>query len=115
MAKTIPTLGIGYYDELKRSYTRARDFLVEALESAGFRVATPCGAYFILADFSAHSEDTDVEFAKDLVSRVGVSAVPPSCFYPGHPELARKLVRFAFCKTMPTLEAAAERLRALGR
>jgi aspartate/methionine/tyrosine aminotransferase len=52
-----------------------------------------------------------------LVEHGGVAVVPGSSFY-SRPELlgggpsGRHLVRFAFCKRLETLEAAAERLRA---
>jgi len=39
-----------------------------------------------------------------------VAAIPPSAFYSENPEEGRRLVRFAFCKRMETLERAAARL-----
>jgi aminotransferase len=43
------------------------------------------------------------------VSNIGVAVVPGSSFY-HDAALGRKLVRFAFCKKIQTLEKAAERL-----
>jgi aspartate/methionine/tyrosine aminotransferase len=45
---------------------------------------------------------------------VGVAVVPGSSFYSDPRDGARQ-VRFAFCKRDETLDAAAERLRKLGR
>ena len=83
--------------------------LVAALRRAGFRCASPEGAYYVLADFSDLSDLPDDEFAFRLTSEVGVASVPGSSFY-SRPELGRRQVRFAFCKTLPMLEEAAGRL-----
>jgi N-succinyldiaminopimelate aminotransferase len=102
-----------YFAELRAEYTQRRDFLVEVLRSVGFDVAIPDGAYFVLADFSRLSDLDDLAFARHLTEHVGVAVIPPSPFYRTHPEAARKLVRFAFCKKQETLEKAAERLAKL--
>ena len=49
-------------------------------------------------------------FSGAFLKEHGVAAIPPSAFYPVHPEAGRTIARFAFCKTMETLERAAERL-----
>ena len=53
----------------------------------------------------------DRAVAKMLVEKFGVAAIPPSVFYKQAPDEGRRLLRFAFCKKMETLERAAERLR----
>ena len=42
-------------------------------------------------------------------------AIPPRPFYKASIDEARRLLRFAFCKKLETLEKAAERLGRLGR
>ena len=98
-----------YYNHLALDYRARRDLLCGALTEAGFTFTVPEGAYYVLAGFSALSELGDVEFARWLASEVGVAPVPGSSFYHKR-ALGRGLVRFAFCKRMETLEAAAERL-----
>jgi N-succinyldiaminopimelate aminotransferase len=98
-----------YFDELRAGYLHRRDRLVDALDAAGFGVRPPEGTYFVLADIAPLGWDDDVAFCRFLVEKVGVAAVPPSVFYE-HREEGRQLVRFAFCKTEETLNAAAERL-----
>ena len=98
-----------YFDELRAGYLHRRDRLVDALGAAGFGVRPPEGTYFVLADIAPLGWDDDVAFCRFLVEKVGVAAVPPSVFYE-HREEGRQLVRFAFCKTEETLNAAAERL-----
>src|SRR3989442_9412192 len=114
VAVGIETLGRDYYEGLGRDYRARRDLLCEALMAAGFRCAPPEGAYYVLADFSALSALPDDEFALWLTKEIGVAPVPGSSFY-SRPELGRKLVRFAFCKTDDVLQQAAERLRAVRR
>lgn len=104
-----------YLHTLRREYQARRDFLVEALREAGFEVSVPEGTYFVLADFTALWDGDDRSFALHLIERYGVAAIPPSPFYASAPEEGRRLLRFAFCKTRPTLEAGAERLARLRR
>ena len=42
-----------------------------------------------------------------------VAAIPPSAFYAQDKAEGQRLVRFAFCKQMSTLQEAASRLAAL--
>jgi N-succinyldiaminopimelate aminotransferase len=115
MAHAIEHFDRAFMDELERDYTERRDFLLGVLEEAGFAPAVPKGTYFILADIRGLTDDDDRTFAKQLVDEVGVAAIPPSPFYAADPAEGARLLRFAFCKRMETLEAAAERLRRLVR
>jgi aspartate/methionine/tyrosine aminotransferase len=98
-----------YYDTLAREYAARRDRLLGILTSAGFRCFKPRGAYYIMTDISAFGFPDDVAFAKYLVSEIGVAAVPGSSFYQ-NPAEGRTHLRFTFCKTERTFQAAAERL-----
>jgi aminotransferase len=101
-----------YYNHLALEYRARRDVLCEALIEAGFTIAVPEGAYYVLADFSGLSDLPDDEFANWMTREVGIATVPGSSFY--HDKSAgRTMVRFAFCKKSETLEQAAERLSAL--
>jgi len=114
MADALESLSPTYYTELAADYLHRRDFLLEALAKAGFRVAVPRGTYFILADFSRLHDGDDREFTRWLVANHGIAAIPPSAFYAADQGEGRRLVRFAFCKRLATLEAAAARLGAIG-
>ncbi len=98
-----------YYIDLRESYRRKRDLLVEGLMAAGFDVYIPQGTYFLLADHSRFGFADDVTFVHHLIDQAGVAAIPPSAFY-HRKEDAVALVRFAFCKDEPTLEEAIRRL-----
>jgi aspartate/methionine/tyrosine aminotransferase len=101
-----------YYDTLAREYTVRRDRLLEILTGAGFRCFKPRGAYYIMTDISAFGFPDDVAFAKYLVKEIGVAAVPGSSFY-RDPADGHSHLRFTFCKTEKTFQAAAERLAKL--
>jgi aminotransferase len=101
-----------YYDTLAREYTVRRDRLLGILTDAGFRCFKPRGAYYIMTDISAFEFPDDVAFAKYLVKEIGVAAVPGSSFYQD-PAQGRTHLRFTFCKTEKTFQAASERLARL--
>ena len=103
------SLPADYYAKLAEGYRVRRDHLIPALEAAGFKCFRPRGAYYVMTDISAFGFEDDVSFTKYLVKDVGVAAVPGSSFYRDARDGARQ-VRFAFCKKLETLDAAAERL-----
>jgi aminotransferase len=112
VAAGLETLGRDYYETLAREYRTRRDVMYNGLIAAGFQCESPEGAYYILADFSALSDLPDDAFAHWLTVEVGVAPVPGSSFF-SRPEMGRTLVRFAFCKSLDVLRAAAERLSAI--
>lgn len=101
-----------YYATLARDYAARRDRLLGILTQAGFRCFKPRGAYYIMTDISAFGFPDDVAFARYLVKEIGVAAVPGSSFY-RNPADGRTHLRFTFCKTEKTFQAAAERLAKL--
>jgi aminotransferase len=105
-------LPASYYRELAESYQKRRDRLMGILEDAGFICFEPRGAYYIMTDITPFGFADDVEFARYLVTDVGVASVPGSSFY-RNPEAGRTKVRFCFCKKEETLTAAETRLAAL--
>ena len=110
VAVGMETLGDDYYEGLARDYRRRRDVLCAGLLKAGFKCRPPQGAYYVMADFSGLSDLPDDKFAAWLTIEHGVASVPGSSFY-SRPELGRKYVRFAFCKTDDMLQQAVERLQ----
>ncbi len=114
VATALGELPASYYDEMARAYRRRRDLLCASLDRAGFRATPPQGAYYVIADYSAHSDEDDVAFATALVVRHGVASVPVSSFF-AERDPARRMIRFAFCKTDDVLAEAGRRLEALGR
>lgn len=101
-----------YYRELSAHYAERRDLILEILTEAGFKPLKPQGAYYVMADISAFGFANDRDFARHLVEKVGVAAVPGSSFFET-PGVGEQWIRFCFCKKVETLEAARQRLRAL--
>jgi aminotransferase len=101
-----------YYATLAEAYLERRDMLVSSLEAAGFRCYVPSGAYYVMTDISALTDEDDVTYARRLTASPGLATVPGSSFY-SRPELGRSKIRFAFPKKQQTLRAAAERLAQL--
>lgn len=104
--------GDAYYHDLAQGYRERRDFFIPELEGHGFRPIVPHGAYYVMADFSELSDLDDIAFAEELLDRTGIATVPGSSFY-SEPVLGRRIVRFAFCKRLETLQRAAGLLGAL--
>lgn len=96
-----------YYDDLRELYTHKRDLFCEGLRERGLKFVEPEGAYYVMVDISDFSYASDEEFAVDLAAKVGVGAVPGSCFFHA-PE--NRFVRFHFAKSDEVLTAALSRL-----
>lgn len=105
-----------YFDELARDLAAKRDVLVDALRDVGLEPHRTEGTYFVTADVRTRRPDGDaMEFCRALPHEAGIVAIPASVLFdPRNAAAGRHLVRFAFCKRMPTIETAAERLRAWG-
>ncbi len=98
-----------FYSDLAAGYARRRTLLLEILERHDFACCPPQGAYYIMTNINKFKYDNDVEFARRLVTDIGVAAVPGSSFY-HDPLLGRNQVRFCFCKRDETLQEADRRL-----
>ncbi len=103
----------GLFENLYKEYLDRRELFYPVLVDAGFKpIAKPAGAYYVMCDISGFGFRTDTEFARWLVEKGGVATVPGSSFY-NDPRRGHDKVRFAFCKKLDTLRAAAEKLRRL--
>jgi aminotransferase len=98
-----------YYHGLARLYASKRKKLFKGLSEAGFRCRLPEGAYYIFTEISDFGM-SDMEFARYLVEKGGIAAVPGSSFY--H-EGGEDRLRFTFSKKDETLEEACRRLKEL--
>ena len=101
-----------YFSEYTKEYRERRDLLVEGLQDVGFKVHSPEGTYFVLADHTPFGFQDDISFCRHIVETCGVVGIPPSAFYSKSVE-GRNYVRFAFCKGLDTLKTAVERLHGL--
>jgi len=99
------------YPELSAFYQRKRDLFLELIAGSRWQPLPSRGTYFQLLDYSAITDEGDMDFALRLTREHGVASIPTSAFlYNEKPPLA---LRFCFAKKDETLRAAAERLRRL--
>ena len=104
----------GFFDGIAGDYRRKRDLLVAGLREVGFTATPPEGAYYLFADYRtvpSLAAMSPADAAMHLVKEVGVATVPGDNFYATGDDGDRYL-RFAFCRSIETLEAGIERLRA---
>ena len=99
------------YPELSAFYQRKRDLFLELLAGSRWQPLPSRGTYFQLLDYSAITDEADMDFALRLTREHGVASIPTSAFLYKQP--APRVLRFCFAKKDETLRAAAERLRSL--
>ena len=102
-------LNDAWYAEFSKDLKVKRDHLCAALSAAGLKVLTPEGTYFANVEIEGDGAD----WCRELVPRAGVVAIPTSVFS-ADPERLKPYVRFAFCKRLGVIDAAAEKLSAIG-
>jgi len=100
-----------HYLELAAFYQEKRDYFAQLMEGSRFTFEPSAGTYFQVLNYSAISDEYDVDFAKRMTEEHGVASIPVSVFY--HRSVDHKVLRFCFAKNNQTLEAAAEILHKL--
>jgi methionine aminotransferase len=85
-----------------------RDYFQELMSKTRFKPLQTHGSYFQLYSYRDMSDLSDSDYAKQLVAKHGVTAIPVSAFYESAQD--DKVLRFCFAKKKETLEAAAEKL-----
>ncbi|MCY4442198.1 MAG: aminotransferase class I/II-fold pyridoxal phosphate-dependent enzyme [Deltaproteobacteria bacterium] len=101
-----------FFAGIAEGYREKRDLLVGGLREAGFAVTPPEGAYYLFADYRAVPALTGMsptQAAMFLIEQAGVATVPGDNFYTTGREGDRYL-RFAFCRSLDTLQEAVARL-----
>ena len=102
-----------FFAGIAEGYREKRDLLVGGLRENGFAVTPPEGAYYLFADYRsvpALAQMSPTQAAMFLIEQVGVATVPGDNFYTTGRE-GDCYLRFAFCRSLETLEAAVDRLR----
>jgi len=94
------------YLHLPSFYQQKRDLFAGLIKESRFRLIPSYGTYFQLLDYSAISDEKEMDFAVRITKQFGVASVPVSPFY--HDKQDNKVLRFCFAKTEETLIKAAE-------
>lgn len=97
--------------DLPDFYQRKRDRFCALLADSRFTLTPAAGTYFQLLDYTAISDETDVELARRLTIEHGIASIPVSVFYQSPPP--DRVLRFCFAKDDATLLRAAEVLCAI--
>jgi aspartate/methionine/tyrosine aminotransferase len=98
---------LSIYENRRLSFKQRRDYLLPELERLGLHVpVVPDGAFYIYADISAHSHDSE-DFSHRLLHEAGVAAVSGRDFGPAH---AGHMMRFSYATRLDRLHEAVERM-----
>lgn len=95
-----------HYLELHDFYQEKRDSFARMLQGSRLNLLPCPGTYFQVADYSAITDEPDVDLCKRLITDHGLAAVPISVFYSG--KIDNQVIRFCFAKDDETLEKGAE-------
>ena len=96
------------FKEISKMYLQKRDLFQSLIKNSRFELMSCDGTYFQVVNYKTISNTNDVDFAKELIQKHGVAAIPISVFYADQTD--RQMLRFCFAKTDETLIAAAEKL-----
>ena len=96
------------YLSLGSFYQEKRDFFLKGLESSKFKPVKCSGTYFQTLDYSAITDERDLDFAKRMTIENKIASIPVSVFY--HDKQDDKVLRFCFAKSKPILEQGIEKL-----
>lgn len=100
---------IAELDRRRDIFRERRDFLLPALQDLGFKVpVTPEGAFYIYADCSALSTDSEA-LARDVLEQTAVALTPGSDFGTHEP---KRYLRVSYATDLDKLREAVERLQA---
>lgn len=98
---------LAVFEHRREAFKKRRDYFLQALESIGLTVpAQPDGAFYVYADISRFSNDSD-EMARQLLERGSVAVVPGKDFGPAH---AKRMIRLSYTIGIERLEQAIHRM-----
>lgn len=100
-----------HYLELSDFYQKKRDLFVGFFQHSRWKILPSHGSFFQCLDYSAISDEVDVDLADRLTREIKVASIPISVFYERPP--GDKILRFCFAKSDEMLKEAAKRLAAL--
>ncbi|WP_284037519.1 aminotransferase A [Neobacillus sp. 114] len=100
------TTGIDDALSMKKEYEKRRDYVYQRLETMGFEVVKPDGAFYFFIKIPSTIALNSFDFAVKLVNDVKVAVVPGSAFS----EYGEGYFRLSFACSMGTLEEGLNRI-----
>jgi len=105
--------GRAHLEALPRLHAAGRDRLLQGLEGTPWTFQPAEGGFFQLLDASSFAAGSDAELCRRWTVRHGLATIPLTSFLETAPSDASVRVRVCFAKRPETLDAIAERLRAI--
>lgn len=99
-----------YYQQMRASFLKKRDTVMNVLRQLGCKITTPEGAYYLMADCSAFGYADDVSTANFLLEKAKVATVTGRSFY-HDPNDGKHILRFCYALHERKLEQAMENIR----
>ena len=100
-----------HYLGLSDFYQQKRDLFASFFKGTRWKILPSQGSFFQCLDYSAISDEVDVDLAVRLTKELKVASIPVSVFYETAP--ADRILRFCFAKNDDMLQEAAQRLAQL--
>ena len=97
-----------HYLGLSDFYQKKRDLFASQFSGTKWKVLPSAGSFFQCLEYSAISNEKDVDLADRLTREIKVASIPVSVFYETDP--GDKILRFCFAKEDDMLVEAAKRL-----
>ncbi|MBI2877545.1 MAG: aminotransferase class I/II-fold pyridoxal phosphate-dependent enzyme [Candidatus Tectomicrobia bacterium] len=114
-AERLLRLEDAFFQGFLGKYEAKYQLLLRALQDVGFLLTPPAGAYYLFADYThvpALRGMSPMDAAIYLIKEIGVASVPGDNFYTVG-NYGDTYLRFAFCRSMQTLEEGAKRMEKL--
>lgn len=94
------------YLKLGEFFQHKRDLFLSLIAETKFTFKPTQGSYFQVLNYSAISNEADVDFAKRLTVNYKLASIPLSVFYSNQQD--DRVLRFCFAKTDDTIKKAAD-------
>lgn len=92
---------------MKSEYAKRRDFMIKELTAAGFKIASPDGAFYLFAKIPACCPQESWTFVRSLAQNAKVALIPGISFGSG----GEGYVRISYAASMAKLQKAAAAIK----
>lgn len=90
---------------MKEIFKQRRDYVIDRLQSMGFDISAPKGAFYVFVDVSPYTDD-DMAFVNELFEKEALALIPGSCFGTN----GKGFIRLSYAYSQQDLCAALDRL-----
>lgn len=101
-----------YISELKQTYQRKRDLIIEELNDSIFKPIKPNGSYFLMVEIPKEFNLDAEALSEEMIKKYGIATIPASAFYKKSPE-GKTMLRICFAKKDKTLKEGIKRIKSI--